>query len=131
MSVRNTPLHNAWCNMKARCKGRHKGSESYPERGIGYDPKWDSFHEFYLDMASSWKSGLTLDRIDNDKGYSKDNCRWTTRRQQQRNTTISKLTLEQAKEIRAIYGTGDFTHKQIADEFKVKPHNVADVTRNR
>lgn len=37
-------------------------------------------------MSSSYHPGLSLDRVDNSRGYSKENCRWSTRRQQQNNT---------------------------------------------
>lgn len=87
------PSYLSWHAMKARCKGR--GVEStrrrYEQRGISYDPTWETFEGFYADMGDR-PPGLTLDRIDNDKGYSKENCRWTSRAIQARNVTTRRAT---------------------------------------
>lgn len=85
-------LYLAWMNMRRRCKGdkNMKDSHKYVERGIGYDERWESFDNFYEDMASTYKEGLSLDRVDNNKGYSQQNCRWATPKQQANNTSRNR-----------------------------------------
>ncbi len=74
-------------NMMSRCN--YKGDKDYPNyggRGIKVCKEWvEDFINFYKDMEGSYQKGLTLDRIDNELGYFKDNCRWATPKQQARN----------------------------------------------
>jgi hypothetical protein len=62
--------------MKQRCNNPHTpGFANYGGRGITYDPSWEKFENFYEDMGDC-PDGLELDRVDNNLGYSKANCRW-------------------------------------------------------
>lgn len=80
-----TPTWYSWAGMKERCDNpNHIGAANYSERGISYDPEWAEFANFYRDMGER-PNGLTLERIDNDKGYSRDNCKWATRSEQRAN----------------------------------------------
>tara|TARA_R110000744_G_C19241741_1_gene549346 strand:+ start:161 stop:811 length:651 start_codon:yes stop_codon:yes gene_type:complete len=75
-----TPIYKVWNSMLQRCGNtKNAGYANYGGRGITVCDSWSKFENFYSDMGSSYIKGLQLDRTDNDKGYSKDNCRWVTR----------------------------------------------------
>jgi hypothetical protein len=81
-----TPTHNSWLAMKQRC-GYAAGETfaRYGAQGITVCDRWlHSFENFLADMGERPR-GMTLDRIDNAKGYEPGNCRWATHRQQRMN----------------------------------------------
>lgn len=81
------PLYRKWCSMRERCNNPHnKKYDHYGGRGITVCKEWDDFDAFYKwSIEHGWKEGLTIDRIDNDKGYSPDNCRYVSQKEQNRN----------------------------------------------
>lgn len=83
------PMYAVWDTMIARChRPSHKSYKHYSGRGITVCQRWrDSFQAFADDMLSTYHSGLQLDRKDNDKGYSPENCRWVSCKAQSNNTT--------------------------------------------
>lgn len=81
--------YQSWDSMKRRCDNpEHKDYPHYGGRGITYPTAWFNAWNFFQDMGEA-PENTTLDRIDNTKGYSKENCRWATAVQQQHNKRIS------------------------------------------
>ena len=82
-SAQKTRVYRIWCGIKRRCKDHE--NPYYGGKGIGICEEWaNSFDRFLADMGEPGE-GQTLDRIDFNKGYSPDNCRWATPTQQQNN----------------------------------------------
>jgi hypothetical protein len=81
------PLYSIWGAMKDRCCNTDSpGYVNYGGRGITVCAEWiSSFEQFALDMGEKPSKYHSLDRINNDAGYSKDNCRWATKSQQMLN----------------------------------------------
>ena len=83
--MRNTPTYKSWQSMKDRCS--NPKAISYPFYGgigIGYDPDWDTFENFFRDMGERPK-GLSLDREDSRGQYCKGNCKWSSAKEQANN----------------------------------------------
>lgn len=86
-----TPEYLIWRGMRSRC--RDAGStafRNYGGRGITVCPEWEDFVVFLRDMGQR-PNGCDLDRIDNNKGYSKDNCRWISRQRNLNNKRTNRF----------------------------------------
>ena len=85
----NHRLYNVWKNIIDRCTNENcERYKDYGARGITVCEEWLSIENFINDMYSSYKEGLSIDRENNNLGYSKENCRWTTSEIQARNTRV-------------------------------------------
>ena len=83
-----TRQYKTWLNMKARCnKDSHDYYENYGGRGITYDNRWESFEGFWSDMYVGYSDDMTLERVDVNGNYCKENCKWVPARDQAKNRT--------------------------------------------
>lgn len=91
----HTPQYAVYRSMLARCNNpNHQAYHNYGARGIKVCKRWESFKAFWEDMGPTYEPGLTLDRLDNDKGYSPSNCAWRTWTEQNRNRRDSRFSPE-------------------------------------
>lgn len=88
-----TRFYRIWAGMITRCHNtKDQTYQRYGERGIKVCDEWrEDFRNFKKDMEDSYSDGLQIDRIDNSKGYSKENCRWVNLKQQARNKSNVKF----------------------------------------
>jgi hypothetical protein len=83
---KNSREYKIWINMIGRCENKKAiNYEDYGGRGITVSTEWHDYWNFIDDMMPVPFEGAELDRIDNNKGYSKENCRWVTHSENQRN----------------------------------------------
>ena len=101
-----TKIYGVWHGIKQRCFDKNRPEyERYGGRGITMFSDWLDFEKFYKwAINSGYKEGLSIDRVNNDGNYEPNNCRWSTRKEQQNNTRYNliltykgeQLTLSQA-----------------------------------
>lgn len=95
-----TQIYRAWQNMKKRCNDpSNKSYHNYGGRGITYNLKWETFEGFFEDMEEGFEKGLTLDRIDVNGDYEKENCRWVDWVIQANNTTTNHIVKYNGEEL--------------------------------
>lgn len=106
-------FYKVWSEMSRRCRQKttERNNKSYFNKGVKVCERWTNFDNFFIDMWDSYKlhrllnnNNTELDRINNNNGYSKINCRWVTRLENMNNTSnvkkIKGKTLTQwAKEL--------------------------------
>lgn len=90
--MHHTPEYSAWRSMKKRCLNENnRDYKYYGGRGIKICDAWiSSFLQFFADIGKRPHEKMSLDRIDNEGDYCKENCRWATKTIQARNQRIRK-----------------------------------------
>ena len=114
----NTRLYRIYYNMKTRCNNQNNEHyNNWCKRGITVCDEWSKDFMTFHDWAIShgYSDNLTIDRIDNNKGYSPDNCRWVTNLEQQNNTR---------KNVYLTYNGKTQTIAQWSRELNVRPETI-------
>ncbi len=97
--LQNTRFYNSWRAMKERCTNpKNANTKYYMGKGIKLYPLWEVFENFKNDMHKKFltkakkygEKNITIERIDGNKGYYPDNCRWATYKEQWRNKSNSR-----------------------------------------
>ena len=80
------PEYVSWTGMRQRCTDKNCPSyKNYGGRGISFSPEWNDYEQFFRDMGPRPEKHYSLERINNDLGYSKENCCWARKEVQNRN----------------------------------------------
>jgi len=126
-----SPTYRSWQMMKNRCLNKNAMDRAYYSlRGITIDPSWHIFDNFLSDMGIRPSLKHTLERVNNNQGYFKNNCVWESRQTQARNRpTYNKLTKPLADQIRQLYAMGTYRQVDLADQFGVTQASISQVIR--
>lgn len=107
-------LYHIWFAMKQRCNDENSRSfSSYGGRGISVCEEWLDFINFYeWALPNGYSENLTIERLDNNKGYCPSNCVWATKKQQARNKRNVPL-IEYEGEMKSV--------AQLCEEYNINP----------
>lgn len=129
-----TRLYTIYRGMIQRCENTsHPSYKYYGAKGISVCNDWrNCFDTFYKwAISNGYKKNLLIDRIDNDKGYTPENCRWVTLKESNRNKSNVKLSAKKVKEIRQKYQPRKYTQQQLAKEYNVASSLISQIISNK
>ena len=118
----HSSLYRIWKGMNQRCyNSNHKWFARYGGRGIAVCDEWRNDYTAFRNWALSngYTDNLTIERVDNDKGYSPENCSWENMTTQSRNRRTTKLADYSVALIKRYLSKNIMTHKEISKLFGV------------
>ena len=133
-----TRFHRIWKDMKTRCRNpNYRLFKDYGGRGIKVCREWLKFEGFRDDLLESYKKhcerfgelDTLIERIDNNRGYELDNVSWATRKEQNLNKRMFKLSRLKVQQIRKRYQYGN--GRKLAKEYGVTPAVISEVVNKK
>jgi hypothetical protein len=123
-----TPTYRSWQAMKERCFNEKSiGYKRYGGKGITVCERWkNSFENFLADMGER-PEGKTIDRIDHTGNYEPSNCKWSTRKEQARNTYDTILDEDKVRIIKKLIRENNLTQKEIGNKFGVSLYTISKI----
>lgn len=123
-----TPEWHIWKDMLQRCRNKNSPYfQAYGGRGICVCKKWEeSFVQFFKDMGNRPK-GKQLDRIDNNLGYSPENCRWATPEENGQNRRTCKLKID---DVISIFNSSE-TNTALSKKYGVSRSTIIDIKKRK
>lgn len=122
-------MRSSFNAMHRRCNdisGTH--AKYYKDNGVYVCERWQTFDNFYSDMEGTWQLGLELDRHPNQKGiYEPKNCRWATKKQQQRNKSSNTVNEGMVLEIRI----SKLLQSELAEKYNINQSTISKIKNNK
>lgn len=115
---RNTKLYGTWLNIKDRCNNKNNSHfKYYGKKGIKMCDEWTNDFATFMKWAleNGYVEGLSIERIDNNKGYNPNNCKWIAKEKQARNRSSTKFQIINEKKMSLI---------EISKKFNIKPSTI-------
>lgn len=126
-----TLTYKVWANMLFRCNNvRAVNYEYYGGKGIKVCERWKSFENFLSDMGEKPTPQHQIDRIDSDKNYEPNNCRWVMPVINIRNRRHTKLNEGDIIKIKSLLKI-NVAQKIIAKDFNVAPSTITSIKQGR
>lgn len=126
-----SPTYRTWQAMVTRCTNiAVKSYEDYGARGISVCARWMLFENFLADMGEK-PPGMSIERVDNNKGYYPDNCKWATKLEQARNTRANRYVEYRGKTMTQAEFAKAIGHNQSTVSYRLRsgwtPEQVASI----
>jgi len=130
--MEGTKIYRLWGGMIARCNNPKKDNYfRYGGRGIKVCDRWMDFSNFYKDMGDKPSSKHQLDRIDNNRNYSHDNCHWVLPVENIRKKDSTKLNVSLVKEIKSHIKDKALKNIEISNIYNVSQATICDIKAGR
>lgn len=129
-----TRLYITWRNMKVRCSyPKYKWYNRYGGRGIKVCSEWKECFLTFKVWAedNGYSDKLQIDRVDNDKDYCPNNCRFVTSAENIQNQSTTKLDLGKVKEIRELWVEREMTQEAIGKIYGVHQNLISRIVNNK
>lgn len=123
-------VYRCWVSMRERCRPKNQVGSNACYAGVSHCHEWNDFEVFLNDVGLPPSMSHSIDRINSDLGYYKDNCRWATAAEQGYNKATRKLTYARRAEIVRYLRTSGLSQEKVAAQFGISQVRVSQLARS-